>query len=662
MPDIVNLSGGKVKIQNDLTTDSKTAMWEQELDANGGASYIFTPDNTTFTIEGDNALKNVSITLEYDGSYYDVKPFNGKILQGYVMATIAKSQGRKAVVSGTPKLFDILRDPPGGSSSAYIEEGTKLSYGYTWDLTAKLGLSIKQKIGKSTTIYNGVVAAPAGQGTTSGTIQTQESKTGYNVDIHTNFGMSWTYSYNMDITERIQTSSSKKWIGDKADIFIGTTENVVFEDAMAVRVIPDSMYQIVKQHGGGTFQMTDKDGNTAKIKVPDGTTKVLVKGTDDTGKPIYLVRDEVMRVYPTVKSTFAHTQSFIENELLPDLMKIRNALLLPMGTDAQYAQALADKQGYPAYVSKVDAKDANYGLTGYYVAYYPDGVQVADSISALNQEMYSWISMLAKNERDKISVLPHNLVKRYDFDGAANIQYSETFSTTANGSRYLRYPLLSDFGNVLNMGGAFPNLVKAIEEGMTKGKASTSTDDGKWFADNDGNMVITEIKFAGSTAELAFKPVIMANFNDKYTSSETHSKKTGFTLSASSKSSLTVDVYRTETQFTYNKNQNTFYNLTDEYLDKVRSGKIGTSGLSWVQDTTAVFSNFVFRTVMVSRSISSITGIPGLTSRSSAMCLWISPPALRCTWPTKANTLSVLRLSSTTICWPAATPTVLRCW
>ena len=596
VPDIVNLSGGNIKIQNALTTDSKTAMWEQELDENGGASYIFTPDNTTFTIEGDNALKNVSITLEYDGSYYDIKPLNGKILQGYVMATVAKSQGRKTVVSGTPKLFDILRDPPGGGSSAYIEEGTKLSYGYTWDLSAKLGLSIKQKIGKTTTIYNGVVAAPAGQGTTSGTIQSQESKTGVNIDIHTNFAMSWTYNYNMDITERIQTSSSKKWIGSKADIFIGATENVVFEDAMAVRVIPDSMYQIVKQHGGGTFQMTDKDGNTAKIKVPDGTTKVLVKGTDDTGKPIYLVRDEVMRVYPTVKSTFAHTQHFIENELLPDLMKIRNSLLLPMGTDAQYAQALADKQGYPAYVSKVDAKDSNYGLTGYYEPYYPDGVQVPDSISALNQEMYSWISMIAKNERDKISVLPHNLVKRYDFDGAANIQYSETFSTTANGSRYLRYPLLSDFGNVLNMGGAFPNLVKAIEEGMTKGKATTSTDEDLYY-DDENQKVVTEIKFAGTTAELAFKPVIMANFNDKYTSSETHSKKTGFTLSASSKSSLTVDVYRTETQFTYDKNQNTFYNLTDEYLDKVRSGKIGTSGLSWVQDTTAVFSNFVFRTV-----------------------------------------------------------------
>ena len=312
----------------------------------------------------------------------------------------------------------------------------------------------------------------------------------------------------------------------------------------------------------------------------------------DTGKPIYLVRDEVMRVYPTVKSTFAHTQFFIENELLPDLMKIRNALLLPMGTDAQYAQALADKQGYPAYVSKVDVKDANYGLTGYYVAYYPDGVQAADSISALNQEMYSWISMLAKNERDKISVLPHNLVKRYDFDGAANIQYSETFSTTANGSRYLRYPLLSDFGNVMDMGGAFPNLVKAIEEGMTKGKASTSTDANVYF-DDDNQWISSDIKFAGSTNEIAFKPVIMANFNDKFTSSETHSKKTGFTLSASSKSSMTVDVYRTETQFTYDKNQNNFYNLTEEYLDQVRGGKLGTGGLSWVQDTTAVFSNFV---------------------------------------------------------------------
>ena len=593
--DIVNLSGGKVRIQNALTTDSKTAQWECDLDEQGGASYIFTPDNTTFTMEGDNALKSVSITLEYDNSFFDIKPFNGKILQGYVMATRAKSQGRKAVVSGTPQLFDILRDPPGGGSSAYIDAGTKLSYGYNWELGATLGFSLKSKTGKAVTIYNGMVAAPQGNGTTAGKIQTSKVENGLNLKLETNFNMSWSYNYNMDVTERIQTSSGKKWVGSKADIFIGTTENIVFEDAMAVRVIPDSMYQIVKQHGGGTFEMTDKDGNTGKIKVPDGTTKVLATGTDITGMPVYLVRDEVMQVYPAVKSTFVHTQFYIENELLPDLMKIRNSLLLPKGTADSYAQALANQRGYTTYVSTVDANNENYGLK--YTPFYPEGQSLKnDSISALNQEMYAWISMLAKNEQEKLSVLDRNLVKRYDFDGAANIQYSENFSTVTNGTRYLRYPLLSGFGNLGVLGGVFEPLMKTIEAAMTKGEASVQTgyiyaDDAKKITNN------VTIDFGESSTEISFLPIIAVNFNDKFTTSETYSKKTGFTLSASSKSSMMVDVYRTETQYTYNKDQNQFYKLTEEVLDDVRNGRLGsTGGLSWVQDTTAVYSNFVFRT------------------------------------------------------------------
>ena len=594
--DIVNLSGGKVKIQNALTTDSKTAMWEKELDGQGGASYVFTPDNTTFTMEGDNALKNVSITLEYDNSFYDIKPFNGKILQGYVMATRAKSQGRKTVVSGTPQLFDILRDPPGGGSSAYIDAGTKLSYGYNWELNATLGFSFKSKTGKALQIYNGMVAAPSGSGSTAGKIETNKVINGWNVNLTTVFGMSWTYNYNIDITERIQTSTSKKWIGSKADIFIGTTENVVFEDAMAVRIIPDSMYQIVKQHGGGTFEMTDKFGNTAKIKVPDGTTKVLAKGTDITGQPVYLVRDEVMQVYPEVKSTFVHTQHYIENELLPDLMKIRNSLLLPMGTADSYAQTLANQKGYVTYVSTVDVKDKNYGLKGYYTPFYPDeNTTASDSINALNQEMYAWISMLAKNEQEKLSVQERNLIKRYDFDGAANIQYSENFSFAVNGSRYCRYPLLSGFGNLLE---AYGPLAKAVEEALKSGDATTVIGDYQYSEqDADGNAKKVTVAFGQNETEYSFKPIIIVNFNDKFTNSETHSKKAGFTLSASSKSSLTVDVYRTETQYTYDKNQNQFYKLTDELLETVREGRLNdTGGLSWVQDTTAVYSNFVFRT------------------------------------------------------------------
>jgi hypothetical protein len=278
-------------------------------------------------------------------------------------------------------------------------------------------------------------------------------------------------------------------------------------------------------------------------------------------------------------------------------MKIRNSLLLPKGTDDSYAQSLANQRGYPAYVSKVDVKDENYGLKGYYTPFYPAEKPTAnDSISALNQEMYAWISMLAKNEQEKLSVQDRNLVKRYDFDGAANIQYSESFSTATNGSRYLRYPLLTGFGNLAVLGGVFSPLMKAIEAGLTKGTAKTSTQYDYDYGEN-GDPTMVEIEFAGSKTEISFMPIIMVNFTDKFTTTESYSKKTGFTLSASSKSSMTVDVYRTETQFTYNKDQNRFYQLTNDMLDDVRNGRLGsTGGLSWVQDSTAVYSNFVFRT------------------------------------------------------------------
>ena len=592
VPDIVNLSGGKVSIMNALTTDSKTAEWECELDENGSASYIFTPNNPNVSLVNDRALKNVNITLEYDENFYEVKPFNGQILQGYVMAIQPMVEGRKTIVSGTPKLFDILRDPPGGGSSAYIEEGSKLSYGYSFDLDASLGFSLKTSKISGADSYKGIVAG----GTEAGLLSSVKKEDKLDFSFKTAFGMSWTYSYNIDVTERIQTSTSKKWVGSKADIFIGTTENIVIQDAMAVRVIPNDMYQLVKLHEGGTFTMTDSLGNTAKIKVPVGTMKVLAQGTDNNGKPIYLVRDEVMQVYPAVSSTFMHTQHYIENELLTELMKTRNSLLLPSSTDSHYAQALANKQGYPAYVSDVDAQNDNFALPGYYSVYYPEGKaeQFSDSIHALNQEMYAWISMLAKNEEEKLQVMPRNLVKRYDFDGGTSIQYSETFSTSQNGSRYLRYPILSDFGNLFDFGG-LKFLTKALETALTK--KSGGIENGVDRVEDENGRITCEVITGGVSFSTSVKPIVTASFNDKFTTSETHSKKTGFTLSASSKSSLTVDVYRTETQYTYNPTENAFYELTEEMLNNVRNGKLNSTSLSWADYNTKVYSNLVFRTI-----------------------------------------------------------------
>ncbi len=595
-PDIVKLKGGEVTIKNYLIgTNDNDLSKTLKLDEEGGASYIFTPQNNTFALENDMALKSVSITLQYDGSYYDVKPFDGNMLKGYVMASKPKADGRKAVVSGTPMLFDILRDPPGGGSSAYIEEGSKLSYGYSAEVNASLGFQIKTSTGSGADYYHGVINAPQGIGQEGGTLNQSETKENFNVTVQTTFGNSWAYSYGMDISERIQTKTGAKWIGGKADLFIGATENIILQDAIAVRVIPESMYNLLKTHEGGTFEVTDKDGNVAKVKVPIGTVKVLAKGTDDTGKPVYLVRDEVMQVSPAIKSTFVHSQNFIENELLPDLIKIRNSLLLPKGTSEADAKKLANKQGYATYISKVDVSHDDFGLD--YITVYPDGaVTTGDSITALNNEMMAWVGFLAKNEQEKLSVLSTNLVKRYDFDGGmSSIQYSESFSTSENESRYLRYPLVNGLGNVASTSGILGPLFKLLDKLISKKSGEIQTLETTKTDEYGGKIV--EVLFENTIFSIKTSLIATANFSDKYNTSETHSKKTGFTLSAASKSSLTVDVYRTAGRYTIDANTNQFNKFTLEMLDDIRSGKITPNALNYLPTDAKVYSNFVFRTV-----------------------------------------------------------------
>ena len=600
-PDIVNLNGGKVTIKNAMLSDTDNK--EITLDEEGVGSYIFTPQNATFDLKDQYALKHISVTLEYDNSFYDVKPLYGGILQGFVMATKPKPEGRKSMVTGVPILFDILRDPPGGGSYSYIEEGSKMSYGYSADFSATLGVNINQTLGSSAdtwqSLVNVIVDAPI-----DGTYSHTEKNTYFDIDISTSFGFSWVYTYNIDVTERIQTNAGKKWVGPKGDLFIGASTMNIIQDALAVTVIPDSVYQQLKLHEGGSFQVKDAQGNTTTVKVPVGTMEVLAQGVDDTGKPIYLIRNEAIGVGNVVKSTFVHSQHYIENELLPDLIKVRNSLLLPKGYSEANAQKLANDRGYASYISEVDETDEFFGFK--YKIYWPNKskatavgpgdikYETGDSIHALNQEVGQWMDFLAKNEQEKLSVMSSDLVKRYDFDGgAASIQYSENFSTSKTNSRYLRYPLLADVGNFAEAG---LSIIGTFFKAWNKVKADRSLHVHEKETGDD-LKVKWETRTVALNSTMAFTPIIEAAFSDKHTTTETHSKKVGFSLSTASKSSLSVEVYRTANEYTCDSTNNVFIQLTEDMIDKVRWGGVVTSYLSYLDYGTKVYSNFVFRTI-----------------------------------------------------------------
>ena len=575
VPDVVKLGGGTVKIQNGLISSTETETIE--LDSLGEGSYIFTPQNTTFTLENDAALRTMTVTLLYDDTYYDITP-----LQGYVMATVAKSQGRRVVSDGGTYLIDILRDPPGGGSSAYIEAGSKLNYTFNCDVTAKAGMNFNFTVGKGSSFYQGIV----GINSEAGTISTMKNVLNYTAPLVCSYYNSWQYSYSFETTERISTSSSAKNVGAPADVYIGMTQNAILEDAVAVRIVPDSLYQRLVPREGGTITV---DGHEYKVK--NGLVKVLAKGTDVTGKPVYLIRDEVMRFYLQLNSTFAHSQAYIQSELIPTLLNVRSQLMLPPGTPTSIAQEMANKQGCPVYISNLPTTHENYAGVGTYTPVNPtNSTQTSwnDSIQAINRQIATWASFIAQNEMEKLNAT--DLVKSYDFDGRTSITYSENFSVSQTEARYLQWPFVSG-----------QELSSLLPRTFTGGSNDPVQDVSR---DESGN--VKEVEFSNAAVSLTMKIGVVAsiNFNYKFGGTETQSKKAGFTLAMDKASNLVVDVYRTAINMAELKEKAEagdipiFNVISQDIIDAVRKGKYVGAGIafSYFDDTTPQYRNFVYRT------------------------------------------------------------------
>ena len=587
--DVVPLHEGTVYFHNDLVGNNVTDS--VQLDSVGHGYYQFIPKNTTFLGNDESSLRTLDINLLYDGVYYDVRPFNDNVLRAYVMGIVPAANGRQVVSKGGTHLIDILRDPPGAGSSAYIESGSKFKYAYTLSLDGKIGLSIEHTTGTGTNFYQGIWGG-TGAGTAVGTITNAKTTSDWAFNFSVRGGGTFAYSYEMTTTERIQTSSATKWVGPKADIYIGMTDNIIVGDAVAVRMVPESQMEKLRLRTNGKIQL---DGHKYDIK--DGTVQVLATGTDASGEKVYLISDEVYNYYAEFNSEFMHTGAYIETELIPNLLKMRNERLLPKGTDPQEAQAMADRDSRNVYISLVDADDTEFGYhaslakdkKAKYTIVRPTGITVnIDEIEQYNREVITWAGFIAQNEREKVQAAYNaDLVKNIDFDGAANVQYSESFTTAEDYSRYLRFEPFSLSLNTL------PD--KVLSNTLTE--AVTATGD-----DSNGNVEVIIEAGTGASVHLKFKPVFTFDTDDKNSKSESWSKKTGFTLSASNKSNLSVSVYRTKVRKSdiekdvENGNADVFLEYSNSTLDKIHDGVAGANWTTYASSDEQLYGNFIFVT------------------------------------------------------------------
>ncbi len=538
--DIVRLSGGRVTIQNGFI--SSTHSEEVLLDSVGEAIYQLKASQTPYLITERDAQRTLTMTLQMDGTYYEATPLRAYILN------IAPQPGSKDMISiGKPVLVDILRDPPGCNSSAKLSKGSTLTSTFTLDMKMERGAKLNFGFGTSWDTWQGMSVGIWNKG---------NNVFDFNLDLVWNKNTQAAYSYTMTANSDISTSSNKYAVGADGDVYMGLNTNILMKPATAIRAINDSIYQTLQ-------------GEKAA-----GRLLVIATGKDSkTGKPLYLVRSETVAVGQQVESTFAHSQLYLTNQLLPQLEEQCRALMFTGSREE--AQRQANATGKPVYLSLRKPQDPNFAVVNTRQVVHKgdqqweyflnktifdakDGVNYVivtptrypdidtDEVADYYQTMLYWAAMIAQNEAEKLSA--STLMKNFDIDGYTGLTYGEEFN-----SQYTSSTTQTDITTNFRYGDSYQDFVAgfgfaynavaaaAVKFGVSKLFQSilgAANDNGE----KAGNL-LGEIEMIGYKWHINIDPVVSCDFTPKYSSTDKLTRKESFTISMDPKSHLNFDVF-----------------------------------------------------------------------------------------------------------------------
>ena len=389
------------------------------LDSLGQASYLWHAGMPNVT--GDHT-RTISMTYDINDRQY---LWDGGGMTGIIIGDLPT--GNNFVTSGPDEMLMILRDPPGTGSSAEWSTGTVTSVAKlnnnTWSDSADGGVTLKTGMKKE--VLTGSVAGAPGNGTVAAYSVSWESK--HDVTLHATLENSGetgeTFESTISVTQGFATSDDPEYVGAKGDVFIGQATNIIFGNARHVGF----------QRNGDDFEIGLKD--------------VISTGLD-------------------FGTTFAYTQGYIEDYLLPNLVKLRNNLLQTTTVDSintydhKNGVGMHDygKEVGNLYFTTLTPDDEHYGENGTYTVIVPRNTKAVpesvttdeqlfewcvkedqcstDSVRWLNCQIKNWEKNLAFNEMEKVKAFQNRdnidsvKVENYSFNGGASVNYTmETDST-----------------------------------------------------------------------------------------------------------------------------------------------------------------------------------------------------------------------------------------
>ena len=547
----VPLRGGKVRIHNGL--HSTGAAVPYNLDEQGRCTVLLTVDNLDVTFTGNMALRTVTAALEYEGNVVESEVFRGYITGEKLQSTTLHA------TEADINVLDIVRNPGGTGSNAWVESGATYHYSYKENYKWEFGMELDLKFGTNVTADVGVMNVAGVAGSYVGSSYSASRQLVVPIPFVHKWDWGYQYDYTVTTTERISTASSGSvynfggladasagvgyGVGGMADVFFGTTTSMLSGKAKSVTLINDSVYQF-KQPA-----------------IKAGTMHVIAQGTTPEGKKYYLVNAEKVVLGSKLGNTFVYSQYYILYTLLPRLIMERQNLL-SYYADETTAQQAANHLGKPVYwvqdTSAVSRQDTL--KTGYYKMLTPNNQLFNDEVKALDRMIYKWTEIIYQNEQEKVYA---RMAGKHE--GTYSVSFGNTYSRTDTYSSVLNHnnaPFAGLWGaeaasTGLGMATGTAHIHQALLDFISKSAAETTVGyvaekylRDYYTVDEEGNRTardnVQQIGAADGRTKFDFSltPVLTFNQDLRQTMERGVKKNCGFTLVPDAYGDITVSVYR----------------------------------------------------------------------------------------------------------------------
>lgn len=511
--DQVMLKGIDVRVINNMNKSGKPETVHLH-DATGEGRVTLLVNAPTFSQQGAQALRKIEMEADIEGLYVHAAPIEGFI------AAAEEKHGTDAVVAemSMPTLQDVVNDPYGSTSSAYVDGGVKYTAHQNLKLSVTGGLTISISSGTSGEFVSGI---SSGIGPFVGQVTTASTLSSHSIPITTGAHATWNYDYSYSTSERISTSSATTMVGAKADVYIGQVIRNYVARADAVTLIDSAMYAM-KQPAFQSGQM------------------LLLAQSRIAGKHYYLVRGEslVMGAQP-MEANFAYTQDHILKVVIPELERQRNDLIL-VGVDTTTAQNLANQERKAVYISAVGLDQPDFGLVYRKIdATRDDAVcDNSDKVAQYNRQIAKWQSFIYDNEKRKLTILQKGkLMGDYSVVAGVSRSFSESVSHAGYWSGIVFDGISTgyDFSGWVTSGGTKYQRDPSKKEVKNADLIVQDEFDQFWQAD---------LKVFGFSNKIKITPKLTPSFSRDANTTDSDTKSAGFTLSMNNEGYEDIAVYR----------------------------------------------------------------------------------------------------------------------